>query len=164
MQPSQTLNDYFAPVVGQPCWDVEPELTCWLRLRFGSPYVSVREGVPSSPTERGRRRRVKVRGSIELFFEFGEWEYVEDGRHRYHSGQSRTCLHRMAQRLQSQSFMRVRATDRAAETVFEFDLGGELRTWPSADAQPDDWLWQLTVGENHVNMQANGHLREWSTK
>jgi hypothetical protein len=164
MKPSQTLTDHFAPVVGQLCWDVEPELTCWLQLRFGSPYISVREGNPSSPTERGRRRRVKVFGSIQLFFELGEWEYIENGKRRYHSGQSRTCFRRMAQRLQSQSFVRVRSTDRPAETVFEFDLGGEFRTWPSADAQRDDLLWELSNGKNHVRMQANGHLQEWSTK
>jgi hypothetical protein len=87
---------------GLPCWDSSSEFGTWLSLRFGQPKVKVREGNPAGETERQRRRSVFVDGDFLLWFEMGKWEYFENGKRMYHSGQSRGYLRRVAVRLQSQ--------------------------------------------------------------
>lgn len=155
---SSLFREYFGQLKGLPCWGASAEFGTWLSLNFGRPHIRVREGNPKAESERQRRRHVYVNGDFLLWFEMGEWEYFENGKRRFHSGQSRAYLRRAAARLQSQCVARVQLVAQPAEMVFDFDLGGQLRVRPTSDAEQDDPLWHLYAHDRCLTLLANGTL------
>jgi len=149
---------------GLPCWEASSEFGTWLSLRYGQPQIKVREGNPSGENERQRRRRVFVDGDFLLWVEMGEWEYFEHGKRKYHSGQSRTCLRRVAARLQSQCVSSVDVIELPATVRFEFDMGGCLVVRAEKNAEPDDSLWHIYAFGDCLTMRANGKLEYGESK
>lgn len=143
---------------GLPCWEASAEFGTWLSLRYGQPKVKIREGSPAGETERQRRRRVMIDGDFLLWIEMGEWVYFEDGKRKYHSGQSRAYLRRVAARLQSQCLSFVTVLELPSIVRFEFDLGGCLLVRPAQDAEPDDPLWHIYAFDRCLTLLANGTL------
>jgi hypothetical protein len=150
--------DYFGQMSGLPCWDSSSEFGTWLSLRFGQPKVKVREGNPAGETERQRRRSVFVDGDFLLWFEMGKWEYFENGKRMYHSGQSRGYLRRVAVRLQSQCLSAVEVLELPSTVRFYFDMGGCVVVRATDDAEPDDPLWHIYAFERCLTLRANGTL------
>jgi hypothetical protein len=152
------FSDYFGAMGGLPCWGASSEFGTWLSLRYGQPKVKIREGNPAGKTERQRRRRVMIDGDFLLWFEMGEWEYFEHGKRKYHSGQSRAYLRRVALRLQSQCVSSVTVLELPSIVRFEFDLGGSLLVRAEKDAEPDDPLWHIYAFDRCLTLLADGTL------
>jgi hypothetical protein len=152
------FRDYFGQLEGLPCWETSTEFGTWISLRFGNPTIRIREGNPDGETERQRRRRVYVEGEFLLWFEMGQWEFFENNKLKFHSGQSRAYLRRAANRLQSQCLASVEFLPDNTESKFEFDLGARLIVRPTADAEDDDSMWHLYTRDRCLTMLANGTL------
>ena len=133
-------------------------------MRFGKPYIEVVEGNAESKSERLRRRRVFVGGEFLLWFEMCEWEYFENGKCRFNSGQSRAQLRRLAARLQSQALTAVQLEKLPPEMSFDFDLGGQIRVRPAPAAEEDDALWHLYTSDKCLTMFADGRLQHGLSK
>jgi hypothetical protein len=158
------FRDYFGRMGGLPCWDASSEFGTWLSLRYGEPKVKVREGNPDGETERQRRRRVMIDGDFLLWFEMGAWEYFEQEKRKYHSGQSRTYLRRVAARLQSQCLALVTVVELPSIVRFDFDLGGSLIVRPEKGAKPDDPLWHLYAFDQCLTLRVDGTLEHTFSK
>ncbi|HKV09949.1 MAG TPA: hypothetical protein VJ725_17550 [Thermoanaerobaculia bacterium] len=156
--PSSLLREYFSPLKGLLSWEGTAEFGTWLSLRFGTPRLTVREGKPEAVSKILRRRRVFLEGDFLLWVEMGAWEVFEEGKRRFHSGQSRRSLRRAAAWLEAQAISRVEITTDPVGTVFFFDLGSELHVRPMADAEPDEDLWHLYSRDRSLSLMPDGTL------
>jgi hypothetical protein len=158
------LREYFRPVAALPCWHVTAEYGSWLSLRFGSPHLEIREGIPEARLKAMRSRAVSIEGDFLLWIELGAWELLQDGKSAFHSEQTRSYLRRAAARLDGQKLTQVKISDGVPETVFTFDFGSTLVVHPTHAAESADPLWHLYSDSRCLSLLASGELEYGPTR
>ena len=161
---SSLLSGYLKPLEGLPCWNATAEYGSWLSLSFGLPHLVVREGNPKSQVKSYRRRAVFVEGEFLLWVQTGAWEILAKGKRIFHSGQSRERLRVAAARLDSQKLLRIELNVDPLCTIFTFELGSQLHTFPDEASQSDETLWSMHALGNCLSLLANGTLEYGSDR
>jgi len=145
MPVAQTLERAFRRIYGKPCWGVKQGQGSFLTFEFGESHVVVHEPViasrSASPDVRKAlaRRRAFARGQWHLWIYCCSWQVLSRGRSLAHSESSDTKIHRAADLLNGQKLVRFSILPRKLQCIFEFDLGGTLKTEPY-DKESEQWL------------------------
>jgi hypothetical protein len=145
MPVAQTLERAFRRIYGKPCWGVKQGHGSFLTFEFGESHVVVHEPViasrSASPDVRKAlaRRRAFARGQWHLWIYCCSWQVLSRGRSLAHSESSDTKIHRAADLLNGQKLVRFSILPRKLQCIFEFDLGGTLKTEPY-DKESEQWL------------------------
>ena len=134
----------FGKVYGLPCWNVKPGLFPGLTMEFGPPHLEInREPQPPQPgwsrrlREHMARRIVVVHGDWHLWLYACHWSIAIEGKNVGDSSTRRTIL-KGARALDGQALTAVEVRSRGCRTIFRFDLGAVLETWPY-DRKSEQW-------------------------
>jgi hypothetical protein len=145
MPVSQTLERAFRRIYGKPCWGVKQGHGSFLTFEFGESHAVVHEPVIASRSASPRvrkalaRRRAFARGGWHLWIYCCSWEVLSRGRSLAHSESSDKKIQRAADLLNGQKLVRFSILPRKLQCIFEFDLGGILKTQPF-DKASEQWL------------------------
>jgi hypothetical protein len=135
----------FARVYGKPCWGVKQGYGSFLTMEFGKPHLVIREPIVASAkaSEKVRAnlatRGAYVRGDWHLWIYCCTWEVLFNGKQVAHNESSDSRIVRAANFLNGQKLVRFSLVPRGTRCVFEFDLGGVLKTWPYSRTD-EQWL------------------------
>ena len=143
---------------GSPCWNVKPGYGSFLALEFGKPHLEVREPIVAnkrcSPKVRKHlaRRGVFVHGEWHLRIASCAWEVLSNGKH-VGNGETKSSMRRAATVLDGQKLIRFSIAPERLLCVFEFDLGGTIRTVPY-DKKGEQWV-LFTPEEKVLTLRAD---------
>jgi len=162
MPVASIFQKVFSGVYGNPCWNVKPGHGSFLTLEFGRPHLEVRE-----PTVAAKdcslkvrrllaRRNVFVHGEWHLRIASCAWEVLSNGKHAG-NGSTKPSMRRAATVLDGQRLIRFSFTPQDLLCVFEFDLGGILRTVPY-DRKSEQWV-LLTPARKVLTLRADRRYR-----
>ena len=148
----------FAPLIGQPCWQVRSGHGSFVTLEFGEPYLEVREprGVAAHVSARVREmlshRNITVRGQWHLWVYCCDWSVFDRDRVVGCSDDSESFA--AATQFLDGQILTAASTDSGSVSEFRFDLGGRMTTGPRDD---DGELWMLYQPDGNVlTLRANG--------
>ncbi|MFM0221177.1 hypothetical protein [Paraburkholderia dipogonis] len=132
------VRDAFSEMYGLPTWQVRKGVGSFLTLEFGAPHLRIREPYLSrseSPTTRrlAARRQVTVSGQWHLWIYMCNWTIDANGLRLTDNEASNAAIDRAIRYLDGQKLESVEVMRKDMKTVFQFDLGGKLATWPYAD-------------------------------
>src|SRR5262249_16915476 len=104
-----------------------------------------------TPKNKIRRvqRGVTVRGQWHLWIYICYWSIRLDGKQIAHANSANWRIERAVGLLDGQTLTRVSVNPGDASSVFEFDLGGELHTWPWSDDRENE-QWHLFEPSGYV--------------
>ena len=141
---NQDLEKVFERILGMPCWDVKPGQGSFLTLEFGKPHLVVREPIPARQGSSAKvrehlaRRQVYARGEWHLWIKYCDWEVHCKGKRVGDSSTELDTRH-AANFLNGQKLIRYSILPRKVQSIFVFDLGATLKTFPY-DANSEQWL------------------------
>ncbi len=160
------ISQAFEQIYGKPCWQAKQGHSSFLTFDFGDPILEIREprelGYYLTPNKRSKflRRSVTVRGQWHLWIYFCDWSLHLNGKQIARSYSADWRIERAVGALNGQALTRVSVDPDHANFIFEFDLGGVLKTWPDEDKGRDQWMlyepsgYVLTVrGDGHYSHQ-----------
>lgn len=138
------VQSLFRPLQGQYVWGIRRNIGSYLSLEFGEPHRRVREPKASaSPSERVSRlmarRRVHIIGDWTLGIWDTHWEITTSNATATSFDTDAAQVDEALQELDGQALLEVRDGPTLASTIFQFDLGGSLRTWPASEEEDDQW-------------------------
>jgi len=163
MPVAQTLERAFSRIYGKPCWGVKQGHGSFLTFEFGESHVVVYEPVVTSRivsprVRKGLARRLAfARGQWHLWIYCCSWEVLSRGRSLAHSESSDSKIQRAADFLNGQKLVRFSILPRKLQCIFEFDLGGILKTWPY-DKKSEQWL-LYEPSKNVLLLRADRHYK-----
>jgi hypothetical protein len=143
MMPNHLPIKIFKSVLGKPCWNVKVGHGSFLTLEFGRPHLAIREPIVAAKrsTKRVRdrlaRRQVVVHGQWHLWLMYCDWVVLKKGK-RLGDSRTKKSSRRAADFLSGQKLIHFSMTRGTVETVFKFDLGATLKTFPY-DARGHQW-------------------------
>ena len=144
---------------GKPCWNVQRGIGSFITLEFGKPHLEISEVLEY----RGKQRRlVYAQGEWHLFVYCCNWKYFRGDEFIAHNESSDEDIQRAILDLGGQSLSRISFKDKIS--VFTFDLGGRLGTYPN-DYYENDAIeqWFLYLPDDyHITFSANGQLKRES--
>ena len=144
MQIAPVFDRAFRRIYGKPCWGVRPGHGSFLTFEFGKPHLEVREPIVASKGASARvreslgRRLTYVRGEWHLWIYCCNWEVPSHGK-RIADSSTKRKTRVAADVLNGQKLLGVSIVSRKVHSVFKFDLGATLRTWP-LDHEREQWL------------------------
>jgi hypothetical protein len=145
MPVSPVFERTFAKLYGKPCWGVKQGHGSFLTIEFGKPHLEIREPIvaragASKKVRAGLARRgAYVVGEWHLWIYCCAWEVLLNGGQLAHSESSNSRIMRAANFLNGQKLVRFSIAPRGTRCIFEFDLGGVLKTWPYSRTD-EQWL------------------------
>ena len=145
MRVATAFETAFEKIYGKPCWRVWKGIGSFLTFNFGKPHLEIREPIVASKEasqkvrESLARRNAVVKGDWILWIYCCSWEVLSHGRQVAHSESSERRIVRAANLLDGQKLVRFSLVPRGLHCIFEFDLGGELRTRPFSRTH-EQWL------------------------
>ena len=158
---SSSLDRWFRPVLGRPCWGVRRGWGSFLTLEFGRPRLLVREPVSDLEkfsTKEARElfqlRQVTVRGQWHLWIYCCDWTVHHRGRLVGDSSSPRR-IDRAAWYLDGQKLVDVSLAPRGARVHLTFDLGAVLTTVPYSRREEQWMLYE--PGGNVLTFRADRH-------
>jgi hypothetical protein len=129
-----------------PAYQVKQGHGSFLTMEFGSPSLVVHEPKEPKPEMSERvnqsraRRLVTVRGEWHLWIYCCQWEILQEEKVLSHDESPDSTIQKAADFLNGQKLIRV-AVRPDSSTIFQFDLGGILRTQPYEDGEVDEqWM------------------------
>jgi hypothetical protein len=142
------IRDAFSEVCGLPTWLVRKGVGSFLTLEYGDPHLQIQEPRWSRselPEVRksADRRRVIVSGRWHLWIYMCNWTISSNGTLLADNKASSDAINEVSQYLDGQILLSVEVLPEDVKTVFRFDLGGELATWPYPDEggrHEEQWL------------------------
>jgi hypothetical protein len=144
MPVARILESIFSQIYGKPCWGVKKGHGSFLTFEFGKPHIEIHEPIVTSKNASLRvrkslaRRRVFIHGQWHLWVYCCDWEVLFRGK-RVGGSSTDAKIHRAADFLDGQKLVRFSVQPRKLQSVFEFDLGGTLKTLPF-DKKREQWL------------------------
>jgi hypothetical protein len=141
---NQDFKRVFAGILGKPCWDVKPGVGSFLTLEFGKPHLVIREPVAARKRvsvkvrEHLAHRQVDARGEWHLWIYCCDWEVRCKGK-RVGNSSTRLGIRRAAAFLYGQKLIRFSISPRKVQSIFVFDLGATLKTFP-CDKTSEQWM------------------------
>jgi hypothetical protein len=146
MRVRDPIEATFQPLYGQPCWNAGKGYSSFVTFEFGQPRLEISEKVREGPfrfsatVQRTLRRRLAyVHGEWHLWIYCCAWSIALDGWRAAHSEARDHRIGRAMAALNGQALTRVSVNPTDSSTVFEFDLGGMLRTRPY-DKTSEQWM------------------------
>jgi hypothetical protein len=137
----------WSAVYGRPACSMKQGYGSSLTMEFGEPDLQIREPLVTSPgassqsRENLSRRRVTVTGQWHLWIYCCNWSIAEYDCELAGSESSTEVIARGTRRLDGQKLLSVERGAMRGSWIFEFDLGGKVRTWPYADEPSlEQWL------------------------
>lgn len=149
-------------ILGKPCWNVKPGLGSFLTLEFGKPRLVVREPTPArkrlSPKVRDllTRRQVDVHGEWHLWVYHCDWEVRRWGKVVADSS-AKLLIRRAANLLNGQRLIRFSILPDSVQSVFAFDLGARLTTYPY-DKKSEQWM-IFNPAQKVLSLRADGRYK-----
>src|SRR5579859_3417919 len=143
---TKVIADAFGPIFGKPCWNVHQGHGSFLTFEFGEPHLTIRPVRENlyvfSPTVKRKwmHRFVNVGGDWHLCIYCCNWSILLDEKQAAHSESKRDRIARAVRMLNGQALTQVAVDPTDARTLFEFDFGGSLRTWPYDQESDDQWM------------------------
>lgn len=159
----QNLEKAFRRIYGQPCWGVKQGHGSFLTFEFGESHVVVREPIIASRNVSPRvrkhlaRRLAFARGQWHLWIYCCNWQVLSCGRSLAHSESSDTKIKRATAFLNGQKLIQFSMLPRKLQCIFEFDLGGILKTWPY-DKESEQWL-LYEPSKKVLSLRADNHYK-----
>jgi len=147
------IDDVFCNIYGKLTWGAKRTHGSSLIIELGEPRLQIREPVKVVHTTSERaakslaRRRVMPCGEWSLVIEDCNWDIAIRGGKIASSESPQDVIEEGVESLDGQSLSSVKVDPKAGSSVFLFDLGGELRTWPSL---PRDDQWTLYAKDGRV--------------
>jgi hypothetical protein len=146
MRVRDPIGATFQPLYGKPCWNAKKGYSSFLTFEFGQPHVELSDKIRERPfrfsakvSRTLRSRLAYVHGEWHLWIYCCAWSIALDGWRAAH-GESRDLrIDRAVAALNGQALTRVSVNPADSSTVFEFDLGGTLRTW-AYDETSEQWI------------------------
>lgn len=128
---------------GRPCWNVKPGYGSSITLEFGKPHLEIREPIIASTRHLKvrrlfARRNVFVHGEWHLHIYDCAWEVLNNDKH-VGNGSTKRSMQRAAKLLDGQKLIKFSFTPKDLQCLFEFDLGGALKTVPY-DGKGEQWI------------------------
>jgi hypothetical protein len=152
--PPSQLDEFIAPIIGQPVWGAEQGYGSFLSLQFGSPRLIVKEWRSAT---RGQRRQAYVRGDWCVWIYCCEWRLSMHGDQIAWSEDTREEIARATGMLNGQKITGIQASQLDGRSTFRFDLGGLLETWPVGD-DPTEEQWFIYSSDEVFGFRADGHF------
>lgn len=155
----QVISKRFSVISDKPCWNVRQGHGSSITFEFGQPSLKIYPVIGTPP-----RRTTDVRGEWHLWIWCCHWTIVLKDKISAHSESSRTEIARALAGLQGQVITSVLVDPLTGKSLFEFDLGGSVRTWPYDDCdskgEPYD-SWMLFEENDHLVLTyfSNGKYR-----
>lgn len=156
-QSNHTQSDPFdravAPLIGLPAWFVRRGHGSFLTLEFGSPSLRVREPKVATPDMSEevanivRSRKVTPRGEWHLWIYCCHWRLLSRGEEIAWSDASDKKIAAAVKELDGQILTAAEADPAQGTSLFKFDLGATLQTWPYGR---DDTQWMLYMPSGDV--------------
>lgn len=134
---------------GRPCWQVKKGYASFLTLEFGEPHLHVHERV----REGFAPRLIVVHGDWHLWIHSCDWAVFEGARRIGHSEGTDRNIERAARSLDGRKLVGAEVVPRGMRTVFEFESGVRLETWPY-DRTGEQWL-LYESGRNVLTVRAD---------
>lgn len=156
------VEDTFSEMYGLPTWQVRKGVGSFLTLEFGAPHLRIREPYSSrseSPAARrlAARRQVTVSGQWHLWIYMCNWTISANGLQLADNEASNAAIDRAIRYIDGQKLESVEVMRKDMKTVFQFDLGGNLATWPYADEEvQSDAQWILYDHGAKMTRSLNG--------
>ncbi|MEM8856561.1 MAG: hypothetical protein AAGD34_22920, partial [Pseudomonadota bacterium] len=124
----------------------------FLTFNFGKPKLMVTERRSGKSR---RRRSAHVRGDGHIWIYCCDWRALQEGRSLASCEDNGTEIARATARLNGQKLMGVEVQPDGGRSIFRFDLGGALETWPW-DEDPTDVQWIIYQGAETFSYRADG--------
>ncbi|MFM0593531.1 hypothetical protein [Paraburkholderia dilworthii] len=142
------VKDAFSDICGLPAWHVRKGVGSFLTLEYGHPFLMIREPrLSRSKSLEARRsadrRQVVVSGRWHLWIYMCNWTISSDLARLADNDASSDTINEATQYLDGQILLSVEVSPDDFRTIFRFDLGGELVTWPyqeERDRREEQWL------------------------
>lgn len=147
----QQIHDSFAPLLGEPCWQVRRGYGSFLTFEFGDPHLEIYEPrtVPAHYSERVRkrlaRRNIFIHGDWHLWIYCCDWLVTAHGE-RIGESSTHERMDRAAAELDGQALIQVHRDAETDHWFFNFDLGGQLETIPYDKPQYPQWYFHEPSG------------------
>jgi hypothetical protein len=164
MNPKVKVERLFDNLQGQITWSVRQTHGSCFFMELGNPHqeirepLPIREGMSAARALKSKRRRVSFRGDWSLLvldcnWSLSVWEFS--------ANQDSTSLEMKCpfEGLDGQYLKSVRYESASKIVMLTFDLGAELRLWPSESASPLDEQWSLcSIGNVYHSLLGNGEI------
>lgn len=148
------IGSAFARVLGLPAWCVQKGYGSFLTFEFGAPHLSIREPIAepkvANPKFRKRLqgRSVTPRGDWRLWVYCCHWRCAENGVEQSTDESTDAEIIAAAKFMDGQCLTAVAIEPGSGRSLFRFDLGATLETWPYANG--DEKQWFLYTPSKHV--------------
>jgi hypothetical protein len=141
---SEAITTVFTPLFGKPCWGVSRVHGSILSFQFGRPRLTIREPfVSSSPSAKVRRlsarRLIKPVGDWNLAVLACHWRVVAFGATLADDGCKLGEIASAIEAIDGQKLIGLKLDAGSRQTLFSFDLGATLETWPYEASTEDQW-------------------------
>lgn len=140
-------------MLGLPAWGVKQGHGSFLTFEFGPPKLEVTER--KSP-RKGLRRFAYVHGRWHLWIYCCHWRALQDGAQLAWSEDDGQVIARATATLNAQKSIDLRVAPDDGRSIFTFDLGGAIETWPYGD-DPTDEQWIILTDTESFAYRADGH-------
>jgi len=157
---NSNIKKSFSQLYKKPCWNIQQGIGSFITFEFGQPILYIGKIYKS----RNKSKRLAyVHGEWHLWIYCCDWKYFRDNQLVAHSESSRREIKKAISDLNGQALLDVSLIEK--NTVFQFDLGGKLETYPSNmydDKGVTQWYLYLP-NKKVVSFNANGKLAQESS-
>jgi hypothetical protein len=157
------VGSTFAPLLGLPAWGVQKGQGSMLTFEFGAPYLLIREPVANPSTDNPKirkmlqRRRIVVHGAWNLWVYICHWRCCDNGIQQCVDLSSDMEINEAARLMDGQQLVSVEVDASSGKSLFRFDLGATLETWPYGDEKNEEQWLLFTPSGNVLTYRADGH-------
>jgi hypothetical protein len=140
------IGSTFALLLGLPAWGVQKGYGSMLTFEFGSPHLLVREPLANPSTENPKIRKLLKRRNVTLHGEWNLWIYrchwrcSENGDQRSTDSSSDADIIAAAEFMNGQQLSSIEVDAPKRKSIFKFDLGATLETWPYESGNEEQWM------------------------
>ena len=133
------LAKFVSAMLGLPAWGVKQGHGSFLTFEFGEQKLEM--GEPRQSGELGRGRTAYVHGEWHLWIYCCHWRVLHGGTQLAWSEDADEVIGRAAAKLNGQKLIAVDVDPAEGRSIFTFDLGGSLETWPyGAAPTAEQWF------------------------
>jgi len=156
------LQQAFAPLIGLPAWCVQKGQGSFLTMEFGKPHLRIRQPMIASPNSSERVRRLLARrqvspcGEWHLWIYCCHWRVIHEDKQIACNESSDLEIVEAARRIDGQLLLKVNADPSKGTSIFCFDLGAAIHTWPGDESDDEQWMLYKTDGDVFT-YRADGH-------
>ncbi|MBV9077917.1 MAG: hypothetical protein JO048_10580 [Methylobacteriaceae bacterium] len=157
---TDTIESCLQDLIGLPSWGVERVHGSILAFEFGEPRLHVREPYVSASRSaevraRAAQRRIKPVGDRNLTIFACHWRIGREAERLAEDEDANRQIQAALDSLSGEKLVQVSIDERKYETLFRFDLGGSLLTWPYERNDDEQWSVYRPNG-NVLTLRADG--------